>query len=433
MEPQLPPQPAPTKKANSFLFAFLGILAAAAVVFSAWFWKNEPTSPLPAGPIVSPRPTAPEIPESPSLCPTDSIKQFGEVNTQSDIIVYSTECVLKTYGNNSTDSLMRFYVRDALGTFNRKIYEVLNKSEFGGSTYAQIIDEHGGKIKIHRVKNDQDSVIIDVFGKEQATAFPEEQLPEWLQTVVSPNKKYAAFSLADTNSGVSKNIRVKNLESGQSKDYNFSETGLNGAYIADWSEDSATLYIMGGIWEFSAPAKLWSINISQQTVKEYKGLEDFTFPVRVVSKRKIALLSNNSPSMGMDENSSSVVSLYSLDLQTEKKTLIKEEKASWAFSPTVLVGDNIFYGVSPTEQRSEIKKAPLNGTASSVVYSGSLNLYETVVDDEWLLINDNGRFRIFSGLTGEEKFIGQGSPQLGFAVPRDGAEYVQGIVGVLKK
>ena len=53
-------------------------------------------------------------------CKNNTIKEHGEVVRKNDLIVYSTECIIKKHDNNSADSVIRYYVRDAAETFNRR-------------------------------------------------------------------------------------------------------------------------------------------------------------------------------------------------------------------------------------------------------------------------------------------------------------------------
>ena len=368
------------------------------------------------------------------LCQQNSIQDYGKVDSNKDILVYETECIVKLYPNNGTDSLIRYYVRDADGTFNKKIYSVLNKESFGGGTYGEIKGFQDDKIEIHRVKSGDDSVIVDVYGKNSNLS-PDES-GNGFSASLSPNKRYLvkiAFSDGSETSEVKTgHIQVKNIENNEVKDYDFSKQGINGVYVAGWSTDGNSVYIAGGIWEFSAPAKLWKIDMANKSVREYDGLDNLVFPVTVFPEENIAFArSGNGFGNGFNEAKNSETKLYQIDLASGSKKVVATESAVSTFNNIAKFGQELFYLTYKEGVDRHLEKLDLGTGKISKVLDGPIEIKNHLPKGQ-LVLQSNNEYSIFF-IDSEKKNLIGNSGEIGMRVPTGSKEYVSGVVGWVKK
>jgi hypothetical protein len=364
------------------------------------------------------------------LCQQNSVQEFGKIDSNKDILVYETECIIKLYPNNGTDSLIRYYVRDAEGTFNKKIYSVLNEEGFGGGTYGEIKGFQGDKIKIHRIKNGNDSVVIDVSGNESSLTSDEQSYN--FSVSLSPNKKFLVKVGSSENSSTSEiktnHVQVKNIENNDVRDYDFSKQGLNGVYAAGWSINSDSVYIAGGMWEFSAPAKLWKIDILNKSIKEYGGLDDLVFPITIFPNENVAFARSNE---GFNEYKNSKVNLYQIDLINGDKKVVANEDAISSFNYMAKIGNNLFFLVSKEGIDSQqLEKLDLKTGKISKLFDGPIRIHNYLANG-LIVLQDNSEFSIFFVDSEKKNVIGKGG-DIGMRVPTGSKEYVSNIVGWIK-
>lgn len=374
-------------------------------------------------------------------CRNNTVKEFGKVIRSQDIVVYETDCVTKVYPDNSTDSLIRFYVRDAAGTFNRRLYSVFNTpATQRGGTYAKLAGIRQDLIEIHRVTGEEDKIFIDLSGQAVQDLSKLEQDDTAYGMTLSPNGQNVAFIRSNLEEMTK--IEVMNVQSGKSKVYDFSETGRHGVLPAAWSKDSGTLYVSGGLYEFYAPAQLWRINIVTQGVSKYEGIDKYDYPSPVFPEEDVALMSNQSNqgrdiNLGEENPKPKDKTLFALNLSTSKVIPVVSENAVYAFGDIFKIGSYIIYSKYSAGDQKSIKYKKLN-LATKV--SAALPKLDGITfsahsgDEGWLAGHDieGSQFVINFLDSGKQFIVGKTGSEQDPTIPTDSTEYIREIIGVIK-
>jgi len=359
-------------------------------------------------------------------CGNSTITEYGAVSSQNDILVYVTECIIKVHPDNGTDSLMRFYVRDARGTFNRKVFEVLNTPAFGGSTWAQLGGMKNDKIIIHRAESSSRDRVFDEGGNEVKDFSDLEQRYNYSRLSLSPAGTYLAVDYMEEKAG---QVDIKYVGTGEVRSLAFPDVGIAGVRVAGWSNDEKILYVAGGLYEFSARAKLWKVMIDTGEMIAYKGLDSFVFPVQVFPQDGVAFVSNHG--VGWDTGDAKPVDtyLFQVNLADGKKSLLIKEKAKLAFNELVKLGNQVFYDLD-----GQIKAFDMVTRQSRFISAGPATLFSIVYSDQegWLVLYERENYKFYFAGEDKEIIIGSRGTDIGFQVPTNNREYVMNMVGVIR-
>src|SRR3989344_1444876 len=374
-------------------------------------------------------------------CNSNTVKGFGKVSRSQDIVVYSTECITKLYPDNFTDSLIRFYIRDATGTFNRRLYSVFNTRDIqkGSGTWAELPGIRQNLIEIHRVAGEEDKIFVNLSGQVVQNPSELERDDSAYNLMLSPNGQNIAFTRS--NGDAMTKIEVVNVQTGQSKVYEFPEVGLNGVSPVAWSKDSKTLYVSGGIYEFYAPAQLWQINMATQKISKYQGIEGYDYPSPVFPEDDVALMSNqsnsgNSINLGEENPKPKDKTLFALSLSTGKISQVVTENAVYALGDMFRIGSYYIYSKYSTGDQASIKYKKLDlATKTSIALPNLDGMSFTAYsgDEGWLAGHDGkGQYVIRFLDSKNQAIMGKSSSEQGSRVPTDNTEYISRIVGVIK-
>lgn len=447
----------PNKPVNGIFKAAIliaaGLLIVAGLFYAAYYWRQKDD--LGAGSPTGSAAPASEMPDRgqnlgikddlSDLCLKNTVDQYGSISEDKDILIYESECIFKIYPSNSTDSLIRFYATDGAGTFNRLIFETVNKAAFGGSTYGELAGLGKNKIKIHRVSSGEDSAVIDALGASSSLSEMEN-----LNVSVSPDGKFMALSIPFQRLGTPSDeyapffpadyqykpgfVYIKKVANGEISGYDFSSAGIDGSFIAGWSPDSGSVFVAGGLYEFAAPAALTKIEVASNKATRY-DLGGFSYPVNVYPKERIALFRDKSGFLGLDEEPKEnvTISLFEMNLDSGDKKAVITEKATEAFYRIAKIGNDIFYLLSGIGVDRRLKKGNLATGETEVIHNGPAQILAYSEEEEYLVLRDNREYKIWFTASGRERFLGDGGGQIGFRVAADNKEYIADIVGVIKQ
>jgi len=364
--------------------------------------------------------------EGPTLvCDQSDIGEFGEFSLTKVSVVYVTSCMLK-HGI----VLFSYYVSDLDKSFNKKIHQVLLPS--GGistpSAGGRFVSLDQKILKITTNDKGREIEYIDMEGKKVINFV---ESPSRQST--SPNKNFNAIILSRTELPPTRGapneliVRIVDIHKNINKEFSFSNS-LEGVYVAGWSPDDEFLYIAGGLYEFSAPAKLWRINTKNGDIKKYESINGLTFPVTIYPERKVAYVSNS----GFNETVTEI-DLYELNLERDVINKIITETAIDAFSELRRIGDNLYYKTKETQSNSgSIKRVNVKNFQKDILeQGGSLSTrqggYLSIIgfaNNKLLFFKDNDYYTMNITL-GDKEFFGR---RLGNNTAN--VEYISTIIGV---
>jgi len=374
--------------------------------------------------------------ENTGSCDTPRFRDVGTKPSNKDLLIYTTECQRIVYPNNSRDIVYRFYVRDAEGTFNRLLYTSDNKVDWQGTSYGMLISPQKNILAISRATGPDSTAFVDLNGEDAAAVLTEAMKDIHKKEVqTSPHSRFLALDHKESTK-----IDVQDTTTHTVKTYDFPETRLNGTYVAGWSPDDKKMYIAGGIWEFSAPARLWEVTLATGGVKEMPGLEDFSYPVRVYPEEGIAYL------VKYDRDDENIRSshLYEYDLVSGSTRPIANADTA-TFSPLVKIGNAVWYpeveylkSEKDPEQLIDQWSLKIRDLSTGAVQT---HIAQPVFDglsesEKWIVVfkpisEDAGSYRILFPEQNREVLIGETSAgSTGYRPPLVGREYVSAIVGV---
>jgi len=290
------------------------------------------------------------------------IPDFGAPPKKSTVLIYETIQRLGSQCNTKNDMVVinNYYIRDINGTFNKQIFSGKN---FGYSftptddgkgfnaifaPYNEVpknyLIDFSGNIKEVRTENENNNSIPD--GKRYVREIP------------SPNGRYIARSiLYDKSAEMPTIVEIYDTKTKKTDTYDFKSDSFNGTFIDSWSPDSKSLYAVGGIYEFSAPAKLWRIDVGSKEPYPYKQIEGMKYPVIISPENNIAFI-RDKDHFNEQSNGDLTTNIYSVDLANGTIKKVTTENGFVSF-PSIFYGNNIYYHVSQNSddisQSSDIK------------------------------------------------------------------------------
>ncbi len=271
-------------------------------------------------------------------CDKNTIRDFGEAKEGANIFVYTTRCFLDVTSLNESTIFYQFYVRDFEGTFNKEIYSVLSTPSFKRGSGIVINDPRKDTIGIYGINEDGETIAIDSLGNN----IPEGSVDYQRRFYDSPDKRITASIDHSDLRGVA-TLTVVNNESNKKYIFDDFKQSLNSIRYGGWSIDGKTLYITGGIYEFSAPAKLWSINVDSGQISEYDNLNGYSYPVYIFPEDNLAYFTDAEPNF---ESKNRDVSLYKMNLDSRKIEKVYTDNALSTFGDLKLIGDSLYYRAS---------------------------------------------------------------------------------------
>lgn len=356
------------------------------------------------------------------------IKEFGKINFKKNIIIYKTETIIKKYSDNSTDTIVRFYVRDFEGKFNIKIFEVLNTPDFNGATYGELLEKK--YLKINRSAPGHATTIIKLDGSFIKKKINDEY---GIIKLISPNNRYLVIStyydLPEKSEYIPNTVVIKNLKNKKTDEYDFSQASLNGIYLGGFSNDSKYIYICGGRYEFWAEAKLWKIDIENKNIYKYEGIDKLSYPVNLFINDNIAYISNQK--YQFIEEYPTKIDLFELNLNNKELKLLTSENAISAFHDLIKINDLLFYRIGLEDQKYQFIQMNLKDKNKTVLYNELIFVIDYSIKDRWILIQTYKNFKIIYPFDNKEIILGESS-KIGYSTPDDKREYINSIVGIVE-
>lgn len=335
---------------------------------------------------------------------TTSLPEFGDVvNSNEKSILYNTTCIIED-SNMSYDGLRvsRVYLRGAGNEYNKKIFETTEKI-----SYDSIIGKNKDIVRIQTSDEYGENKMVYFFDKRgEKIDYKSEEESDYKNEYVSPNGRYLASLPNMTKSGYrpAAVVKIVDTKSGKVNEYDFRKDvhELNGIIIDSWSPDSDYLYVVGGIYEFGAPAKLWKIDVKNNKVKDF-NLDGLSFPVEIYPEYQIAFVSNRRDGDNMyagDFVSSGSVEEVSeenkklIDLELFKINLDDGEVSSFVKEKALSSFRNLFFNGSHVYFESTYGLAEINSDSfrnSSVIKkvnfdTGKNRLYSDDESHIWLFV-----------------------------------------------
>lgn len=354
-----------------------------------------------------------------NACDKNTIKDFGEVKEGADIFVYTTRCFLDITPLNAPTIFYQFYARDFEGTFNKEIYNILNTPDFEGGSGVVISDPHKDSIGIYRINENGETIVIDSFGNK----ISEEALDYRKNVYESPDKKITvSIDYPELRGNTS--LTVVNNESGAKYFFDDFQQSLNGIRHGAWSVDGKTLYITGGIYEFSAPAKLWSIDVDSGKISEYDNLDGYFYPVYIFPEENIAYFTDAEANF---ESENREISLYKMDLASRKIEKVYTDKATWTFNNLKLIDGSLYYRAFYEDKGQVIVR--LSGKQKEIFLENVTDL-KVGTGPRFVATVDNGYF-VFDLEKGISQLIEVPTRYDGLPII-DKTEYFQNIDGIIE-
>lgn len=329
--------------------------------------------------------------------------EFGDIATSDEkSILYNTTCIIedsmKAHGGLHVS---RVYLRGAGNEYNKKIFETTTTI-----LYDSIIGKNKDVIKIQTSDSSGENEHVYFFNKKGEEIEYEKDEQDYKKEYFSPSGRYLASLPYMTKSGYRSAavVKIVDTKSGKVNEYDFRKDvhELNGIIIDSWSPDSDYLYVVGGIYEFGAPAKLWKIDVKNNKVKDF-NLDGLSFPVEIYPEYQIAFVSNRRDGDNMyagDFVSSGSVEEVSeenkklIDLELFKINLDDGEVFSFVKEKSLSSFRNLFFNGSHIYFESTYGLAEINSDSfrnSSVIKkvnfdTGKNKLYSDDESHIWLFV-----------------------------------------------
>lgn len=280
----------------------------------------------------------------------NKIADFGSNDGGSGVFVYSTICRLGSQCNRGGDSIsiVNYYMRDFEGNFNKKIFTTEISKKYKLFDFYASKEKDGFNVFSGGAKyfvNNSGSILNDV-GDEVLDI--DQAKNNYEQELYSPDKKYIARILASDRARSEAIVEVYDIQSKKTKKYDFRKkvASLNGIYIDSWTLDSRYFYVAGGMWEFSAPALLWRVDMESKKIISYDNLKGMVYPITVYPDREVALVRDDDH-FGAGEGDI-YTNIFALDLKNGD--IEKVVKESGSVSPIVVsYKGKAYYGVYQNE------------------------------------------------------------------------------------
>ena len=253
------------------------------------------------------------------------------------------------------------------------------------------------------------------------------------QRLISSNTQLTAIRYySDTEQR--SNITIANAQTKQIKTVTFENIGLDGLYLVAWSPDNKYLYVSGGMWEFTAPAALWKVDVATGAKTKYSNLTGFRFPIMAYPAHDVAYVLKDFDGDDMFNPTTRPISLYQFSLSNPAApTVVATEQAQVAFSSLFRIQNNLFYQNQIAEENNEIKKYNLDTQSAGTLAKGDVWLLAHSENEPWMVIYNNDRYEIISTTGGKTYDIGKGAMSFGMRVPEDATEYILNIIGIVPK
>lgn len=382
-------------------------------------------------------------------------KEFG---TPSDDVkesfLYTTICLIDDNRQSILrQSLIRVYVRGAKNEFNKKIFETEE------SLYSWLLGPNSDVIHI-RTSNrfGKDEMEYYFNRKGEAIEYPPHLETRYADKLPSPDKRYLARMLPPQGTEYKSKaiVEILNVFTGKLETFDFQKevNEMEGISIDAWSPDSETLYITGSIYEFSAPAKLWAIDVKTKKVKKY-DTKGYAYPVQLYPEKGVGLMTSGT--CGMESNGSFVSSgsldeiplerkkfctfkLARIDLKSGAVDTVTKEEAVASFRNLFLDGNDVYYEITDgfkaidddTYRNSSIVKKVDIYTGKSVVYSEDQSHILLIFPNEKkIILEKDNKAYIVSLADQSREYIGETHvPVLGANTL--GEEYIYEFQGPMK-
>lgn len=253
---------------------------------------------------------------------------IGTAPKDGNGIIFSTRRYFGSQCNKNRNQtqIFTYYIRSIDGSFSRRLFY----DKDAGYSFALSKDKN----EFSASKYNAQSYLFDFSGNTQALGKSSsidisQKNKKYYNELTSPDGKFIARNIlpdADKGNSVTA-IELHNNLTGEDVRYDFGkEYGFNGIYVNAWKSDSKSVYIAGGIYEFSAPANLWRIDIGNPNPHHFKQFEGMVYPISINSDENVAFARDKDH---FSENPSKdiITNLYMVDLTSEKKEKIITESA----------------------------------------------------------------------------------------------------------
>ena len=249
-------------------------------------------------------------------------------------------------GGGDQKTTITYYISNFERSFNKKLFED------NSITYYDFESLDDGK-GFYATATGGNHYSIDFFGNV-ATPTSEERKSylakrkttwegnSWQQKVVSPDGGKIA-TLAGVEYGDTATLEIQDSSAQEdNQTYTFSGNGINGYYLVTWSQDGRYIYVAGGLYEFSAPAKLWRVDRQNKKITYYDQLTGMVFPVFISPKYNVALVRDADHFGDIDKNIKTT--LHGLNLDTGEISAIVTENGT--VDPLGAINDDqVYYAV----------------------------------------------------------------------------------------
>jgi hypothetical protein len=275
-----------------------------------------------------------------------ALEDLGTYPGEEDIyIFFTTTCSYQRCLPG--ERIERHYVQNIDGTYRKQLPsqyggQVLEYRQYAGSLRAQTQDE-----LFFSVRTDG---TLEVLGNK----ILEDSSMNYAERT-SPNNRWNARLLETENPGrpFKAIVEIENLNTNDVQTYDFTDQvhELEGVYIDSWDAGGENLYVAGGIYEFSAPAKLWKITPESQNVQSYPILDGKKYPVNIQHEEDLVFVTSGEVPFEIEQRSDiqSTISLIRLSTgDTVMETTIKGVVSSLLFN-----ADNKGYFISQVDEERQ--------------------------------------------------------------------------------
>lgn len=307
-----------------------------------------------------------------------STPDYGISPENGTFFIYQTKCWIEpSCSAGEHPVVFNYYLRDVDGNFSRKLFTSTN--EVGVVEYDIFgLAKSGEGFFARDVSGNYYS--IDFFGtvteieKQEDLELYEAKFENDSFLIASPDgTKLAKMVYTDDNRDPKDVLEVVDIKTGEKNTYKPPKNPWNRVVLDSWSLDGRYLYLTGGIYEFSAPAKLWRFDIRTGNFFSYDKINKFVWPVFVSPENNIALVRDNDW-FGSETYVGKKTKLYALNLITGNVSKIDEREGYLGqFLSSDTEDDNFYYttGVESGDSCSaDVYTVDLEKKSSSLLKKG---------------------------------------------------------------